>query len=140
MLHVKYFWINKHYFQGLKELEISQEEVVPWRSSLAVCFQKMDKKEPCNSYHFTCLRNDPISESEMTFLGKSHIIIGKTIAHYVQKVFTNVIAVGLGNIYLNCLTFSSFMRPSNWTINSLRLSWRADILCSSSSLRCLRKK
>lgn len=44
------------------------------------------------------------------------------------------------SIYLKHLTFSSFMRPSNWTISSLRLSWRADILCSSSSLRCLRKK
>lgn len=43
-------------------------------------------------------------------------------------------------LLFECLTFSSFMRPSNWTISSLRLSWRADILCSSSSLRCLRKK
>lgn len=53
---------------------------------------------------------------------------------------THDIATHCRNTYLKWLTFSSFMRPSNWTISSLRLSWRADILCSSSSLRCLRKK
>lgn len=34
-------------------------------------------------------------------------------------------------------TFRSFISPSSWTMSSLRLSCRADILCSSSSFRCL---
>lgn len=37
------------------------------------------------------------------------------------------------------LTLSSFISPSSCTISSLLLSWRADILCSSSSFLCLFK-
>lgn len=35
-------------------------------------------------------------------------------------------------------TFSSFMSPSSCTMSSLLLSWRDDILCSSSSFLCLK--
>lgn len=37
-----------------------------------------------------------------------------------------------------CVTFSSFISPSSCTINSLLLSCRDDILCSSSSFLCLK--
>ena len=37
-------------------------------------------------------------------------------------------------------TLRSFMRPSNWTISSRRVSWSADIRISSSSLRCRRTR